>query len=254
MKTHSQYPKKAGIYKIACNINDKIYIGKSVNIYNRIANHKSARDVGSLHNSIDKYGWENFTVEILEIFNDFEKTSDYNNKILEREMYYIKLYEATDRNKGYNICEFSADTTGIKLSESTREKMRNKTVTPEHREKMRQAMLGRKLSDDHRKKISEGRKGMKFSEEHKKNLSRECSEETRNKISLGNKGKKCSEETKKKMSDARKGKKLPESTIEKMRNKKLTPEHREKIRISWIERKRKKELQKTDETYKISNA
>jgi glycosyltransferase involved in cell wall biosynthesis len=89
---------------------------------------------------------------------------------------------------------------------------------------------------------------------HKKNLSRECSEETRNKISLGNKGKKCSEETKKKMSDARKGKKLPESTIEKMRNKKLTPEHREKIRISWIERKRKKELQKTDETYKISNA
>ena len=29
-------PKKTGIYKLTCNINNKIYIGKSVNIYNML--------------------------------------------------------------------------------------------------------------------------------------------------------------------------------------------------------------------------
>lgn len=179
-------PKKAGIYKLICS-NGKIYIGKSVNIRHRINQHKNSRDVCYLQNAIRKHGWSEFSVEILEIVENFDKTKD-NESLLEKEAFYIKLFDSTNRDKGYNICEYSNDTTGKVVSEESREKMRQaklgnkinlgKTHSKEVREKMRQAKLGKSnvaclgkaLSENTKSKISKSKTGKKHTEEHKEKI------------------------------------------------------------------------------------
>lgn len=89
-----------GIYKITNNINNKSYIGQSVNIQKRFNAHKSAafnlnnRLYNSpLYRAIRKYGIENFCFEILEECNE----EDLNNK----EIFYINKYGTYGKN-GYN--------------------------------------------------------------------------------------------------------------------------------------------------------
>ena len=65
------YRNVAGIYKITCNKNGKIYIGKSIDIGYRINRHKNshrhtnAENGPYLKNAILKYGWDAFSVEVL---------------------------------------------------------------------------------------------------------------------------------------------------------------------------------------------
>lgn len=49
-----------GIYKIQNLINNKIYIGQSINIEKRLSAHKSSKDSCYIHNAIQKYGIMNF--------------------------------------------------------------------------------------------------------------------------------------------------------------------------------------------------
>ena len=89
-----------GIYKIENLINGKIYIGKSVDINYRIANHKSesfnpksnAYDT-AIHRAIRKYGLNNFSFEVIE-------ECDRSN-LSEREKYWIDYYNTF--KKGYNM-------------------------------------------------------------------------------------------------------------------------------------------------------
>lgn len=87
------------IYKITNNINNKCYIGKTVNTSRRFSDHKrlafsTNKDhkeyEKTLYRAFRKYGLENFTFEILEI-------TDYPN---ERENYWIEFYDSI--NNGYN--------------------------------------------------------------------------------------------------------------------------------------------------------
>jgi group I intron endonuclease len=78
------------IYKIVNCINNKIYIGKS--------NINDSKYLGSglkIVFAIKKYGKENFTKEIIE---ECEKSI-----VNYREKYWIKFYNSTDDNIGYNI-------------------------------------------------------------------------------------------------------------------------------------------------------
>lgn len=87
---------KKDIYIIKNRINNKVYIGQSVNAGERFIGHckKSSANSGSLiSKAIQKYGANNFWYEILD-----EKVSDYN----EREIYWIKKYNSVVPN-GYNI-------------------------------------------------------------------------------------------------------------------------------------------------------
>lgn len=83
--------KVSGIYKITCVNNGKIYIGKSVDVANRWAEHiKSSLEIGTiaknqLYTLMKEKGAENFTFELLEEVN--------KDKLLERESYWIKFYE-----------------------------------------------------------------------------------------------------------------------------------------------------------------
>ncbi len=86
-----------GIYKITNKVNGKIYIGQSINIEQRWIDHKkrSKRYKTPLYEEIRKYGLDNFIFEVieecsLELLND-------------KENFWIKYYNSTDKNKGYNI-------------------------------------------------------------------------------------------------------------------------------------------------------
>lgn len=185
MAKQSKYPDTAGIYKLTCNITNKLYIGKAINIRKRINNHKCMsrclNSKGHLQRAIVKYGWDSFTVEILETVNEFDKTKD-NEELLKRESYYIELFDSTNKDKGYNTCKYSTDNTGIKCSSPR---------TEEFKEKMRQIALGRRHSEETKEKIRQNKLGRKHSEESKE------------KIRQGNLGKDVSLETRKKLSDSR---------------------------------------------------
>lgn len=89
------------IYKAINNINNKIYIGKTIRtLKDRIQEHqkeiKTKKSLSPFHLSIIKYGINNFSFEILE-------DNISNELINEKERYYIKKYNAQDKNIGYNI-------------------------------------------------------------------------------------------------------------------------------------------------------
>ena len=89
-----------GIYKITNIINDKSYIGQSINIQKRFGEHRSASKCEKdssynfhIHQAIRKYGLDNFFFEILE--------ECPKEKLLEREIYWIDYYNSY--KNGYNM-------------------------------------------------------------------------------------------------------------------------------------------------------
>lgn len=85
------------IYIIKNNINNKVYIGQAINAQKRFISHKSRAKTNSdnspIHYAMNKYGIENFYMEILE-----SQIENYN----EREQYWIQEYNSLTPN-GYNI-------------------------------------------------------------------------------------------------------------------------------------------------------
>ena len=93
------------IYKITNLKNQKVYIGQTNNFVARMRNHKSCafnpnahEYVLHLYYAIRKYGWDNFSKEIIEEIPE-EESQEY---VDERERFYISFYDSTNRDKGYN--------------------------------------------------------------------------------------------------------------------------------------------------------
>lgn len=92
------------IYVFTNQINNKKYVGQTNNPSRRLREHKSAyqnKNASSydsvFHRAIRKYGWENFSFEIIDQANTQEE-------INQLEKYYIKEYDSLVwNNKGYNI-------------------------------------------------------------------------------------------------------------------------------------------------------
>lgn len=90
-----------GIYKIQNRINDKIYIGSSVDIHKRWLQHRSQLNKNQHHskhlqNSWIKYGQNNFKFEIVELVSNKELLTS-----IEQE--WINKTKCYDYNYGYNI-------------------------------------------------------------------------------------------------------------------------------------------------------
>lgn len=100
MKNIENLPEQSGIYMVINLINNKQYIGQSVNIKQRfLSNHQydfknpnNSSYNSKFYKALRKYGWENFAVIVLELCD--------KNKLDKREIYYIQKYD-TFKN-GYN--------------------------------------------------------------------------------------------------------------------------------------------------------
>lgn len=90
----------SGVYIIQNIIDQKIYIGASVDIYNRLCQHKwqlrANRHINNhLQNSYNKYGEKNF------IFDTLEECDE--RFIYSQENYWCNLLKTHDREYGYNV-------------------------------------------------------------------------------------------------------------------------------------------------------
>lgn len=82
-----------GIYKITNKLNQKCYVGQSVNIEQRWAKHRTDSHNLELRNDIQKLGIQNFTFEVLEECKI--------NELDQREKYWIQYFNSYE--EGYNL-------------------------------------------------------------------------------------------------------------------------------------------------------
>lgn len=157
-----------GIYKIENLINGKVYIGQAINIKHRWKGHKKELIYNThcnkhLQNAWNKYKEENFKFEVIEECEE--------NKLTEREQYWIDYYGGLNSSNNYN--KKDAGNKGH-LSE-------------ESKLKVSRANKGKKLGplkEETKQKISKALKGRPA---HNKGIP--MLEETKRKLSEANKGK-----------------------------------------------------------------
>lgn len=109
--------KKMGIYQIRNTINNKVYIGSTINRYSRRWKHfddlkKKKHHSSYLQNAFDKYGRDVFVFEMLEF-------TDEKEKLVSLEQSWIDKV-----NPEYNIRKIAQSNLGMKHSEETKEKIR----------------------------------------------------------------------------------------------------------------------------------
>ena len=203
------------IYRITNKINGKPYVGQTrQKLSQRIYGHKSNKGKSAIDAAIAKYGWKNFTVEIIEVCPV--------ESLNEKERYWIAKLNSKAPN-GYNLTDGGDGLVGC--TQETRDKMslakkgkKRKPHSSETRAKMSAKAKGRPSSNKGKHLSEETRAKLSASNTGKKHTS-----ETRAKISASNKGennpnygKHRSPETKAKISAAEKGKHLSEETRAKI--------------------------------------
>ena len=106
------------IYMHRNKINGKIYIGQTCQkpSYRWKRNGKGYETCEIMWKAIQKYGWNNFEHIILKSNLTLEEANFY-------EEYYIKKFNSTNKQFGYNIRKGGKNTP---LSEETKQKLRNK--------------------------------------------------------------------------------------------------------------------------------
>jgi group I intron endonuclease len=136
------------VYKITNLVNGKIYIGKTSDADERwekhlkIARNKEDKAYQYLHKSINKYGEDNFKVEVLD--------NGLTEKIaFEREEFWIRTFDSQNDNIGMNLTAGGEGATGLKWTEVSRDKIRGennhnfgKEITPEVKAKLSAALSG----------------------------------------------------------------------------------------------------------------
>jgi len=179
--------KITGIYKITNIVNNKVYIGSSINVKKRCNQHfrmlkNSNHHSSKLQNAYNRYGKESFIFEIIE---ECDK-----NVITDREQYWLDKLDSY--NNGYN-CTLNVEKTmlGKKHSDESKNKMRKKhksfSIPIENRRfGEKNPMYGVKRSDRIRKILN--KTGVIPSEETKKKMgnSRLGNTNSRKKIILMN--------------------------------------------------------------------
>lgn len=205
-------------------LNGKVYVGQTQNFYNRMKQYYKKREHRLINFALDKYGFDNFDVIVLNRVESTEVLDDL-------EQYWMDFYKSYERNIGYNVCREASTTRGYHHTEHDKKKMSEiaKRCFQENPSLIKKGkdnhMFGKKLSEETKKKMSKSRKGnqnvkgksWKLSKEFCENrskrmkgnkncLGRKLSEGTKRKISEGNKGKIVSKETREKISKANRGK------------------------------------------------
>lgn len=154
---------KAGVYRLVNKVNNKTYIGSSINITSRFYKyfniHHLLKHKTTIHKALLKYGYLNFSLEILEYCN--------KNISVSREQYYIDLLKPD-----YNILQTAGSSLGFKHSPETLDFFRNsRKISEQTRKNLSRSATGRVLSDLAKNKISASRVGIKLSAKIRANMS-----------------------------------------------------------------------------------
>jgi len=199
------------LYKITNLVNNKIYIGQTVQPNKRWWQHRfeAANPTKVIHYAINKYGAHNFVFEVIAM----SKTKNDAN-IIEIEL--IRQYQShVSTGLGYNNAIGGNSNSGYHHSEETRRKIskanKGQKQTPEQKKLLFEGLAkwveengpphkGKKHTKESKQKMSESHKGYSA---WNKGLIDCFSEETRQKMANAKRGKKASEETKRKMSISR---------------------------------------------------
>ena len=125
-------PRLAGIYIIKNNLNGKCYVGQSVKLRSRLKDHmrnaKSGKYDLPIYRAIKKYGFHNFTIDVLESF--IPEPNITNKELIQKldqlEIKYIEEYNAY--TEGYN-CTKGGDfgVLGLRMSQEQKKKISTKT-------------------------------------------------------------------------------------------------------------------------------
>ena len=171
------------IYKITNLLNGKCYIGQTIQDLNkRLRRHRNDKRPG-ISQAIKKYGWKNFSVEVLEKCENREQLN-------EREIFWIAKLNTKAPN-GYNL------TIGGKGGGEH-------IVTEETRKKLSESHMGhpaywkgKSIPEEVRKKVSEGLK--RYYSEHPE--ARKHLAEINKRKASSNKDNPCSTEVRRKISE-----------------------------------------------------
>ena len=155
---------KAVVYRWVNNINNKTYIGISINLPIRLHKYYSVKHLAKhktpIHNTLLKYGFENFTLEILEYCEN-------GINLVVREQYYLDLLKPE-----YNILGQAGSSLGFKHKAETLEFFyTSRKASEETKQNLSLAATGRVLTEEDKKKISDARKGINLSNEIRAKIS-----------------------------------------------------------------------------------
>ena len=152
------------VYSHTNKINGKIYIGlTSMEPNKRWKNGKGYYKGTHFRSAIDKYGWDNFEHKIIKDGLNKEEAAYW-------EIYYISLYNSTDRRYGYNMSSGGENGGGHPQTEETRKKigengchtgMVGKKLSEEHKTKLLNAITGKPRSEETKRKISESHRKLR---------------------------------------------------------------------------------------------
>lgn len=165
---------KIGIYCIENIVNNKKYIGQSIDIDGRWSKHKSELSKGThdnnyLQKSWFKYGCDNFIFYVLELCD--------SDKLDERESYYIDLYDSMNRDKGYNLKSGGQNSNYV--SSETREKqseaLKKHFTDPEARKRQSLNATNQWANPEIKKKITGENNGM-YGKHHTEEAKRKIAE------------------------------------------------------------------------------
>ncbi|MBD1379204.1 GIY-YIG nuclease family protein [Metabacillus arenae] len=148
----------SNIYLITNTINNKKYVGQSIDPIQRWKNHqKDSKKYLSryLYRAMNKYGIENFKFEVIE--NDIPVDS-----IDDQEIYWINKFN-TKSPYGYNMTDGGEGSVGRKMNDHTRQKLlesKKNPVSEETKEKMSNSHKLRWEDQELRKEYSKKLKGV----------------------------------------------------------------------------------------------
>lgn len=155
---------KQGINSWINNLNNKIYVGSSINLTTRFYKYYSVKNLTLhntiIHNALLKYGFSNFSLAILEYLSN-------KQDLLKREQFYIETLKPE-----YNILAKAGSSLGYKHKEETLVFFKEeRKLTEEARNNISIAASGRILPKEVRDKIANKRKGIKLSDETRRKIS-----------------------------------------------------------------------------------
>ena len=142
-------------------VNNKHYVGQAKYFYERMRVYKNRGATPKLQAAINKYGIDNFSIDILEKCDEC--------MLDEREQYWMDYYQSYESEYGYNISKFASTTRGCYHDEETRRKISEAVRrNPVHLSGELNGMYGKSHDTEALKKISEASKKLWENEDYKK--------------------------------------------------------------------------------------